>query len=313
MINNIEAPILLIVFNRPEITKTVFDRIKKIKPQRLYIAADGPRSNVEGEREVCDATRKITEDIDWKCKVKRLYRKKNLGCGKAVSNAINWLFRSEEYGIIIEDDCLIEVSFYQFACSMISKYMDDRKVMHISGDNFYRAKLQNKNKYYLSMFPHVWGWATWKRAWEDYDYDMNTWKNKNLIQKIKYINGGFWDKLYWTAKFDSVAYKITNTWDYQWVFSVMKNSGLAVVPGVNLVSNIGFGGNSTHTSDANYYLSNLKSSTISENIKISSSMESNKLDKYERDRIFRVRSINTIIHFAYFSLFCMLYNTIYKR
>lgn len=303
-----KTPILLIIFNRPKTTKIIFNEIRTQKPLHLFIAADGPRTFKDGEELLCKKAREVTENIDWKCKVHRLYRKNNLGCGKAVSGAINWFFDNVENGIVLEDDCLPNKTFYSFASKMLEKYKNEINIMHISGDNFLKEQDQDKDIHLSSNYPHVWGWATWKNRWKKYDYKIREWRKKSIFSKLGSINGDIWNKIYWTAKFDSVGYRITNTWDYQWVYCVMKNKGLAIVPGVNLVSNIGFGENSTHTGDSSYYLANLKTSEINSKTTLASHSNVQKLDKFEQDQIFKVRSITTLMHFAYFSIFCMIYN-----
>jgi hypothetical protein len=306
------TPILFIIFNRPETTSAVFNKIKELKPKDLFIAADGPRKDKIGEFELCEATRKITESIDWKCNVRRLYRKNNLGCGKAVSGAINWFFKNVDCGIILEDDCLPNDSFYSFASNLLDKYKDDVEIMHISGNNFLNNQMHLDNVYYVSSYPHVWGWATWKRAWDRYDYEIRDWKNKSLCYKIKSVKGDIWNKLFWVSKFDSVNYKVTDTWDYQWVFCVMKYNGLSLFSGTNLVSNIGFGVKSTHTSGNNNRYSNLKTSSLLNKISLSSKRKG-QIDLIEEREVFRTKSLTTLIHFAYFSIFCMLYNKLYKK
>ncbi len=308
----IEAPILFIIFNRPRTTEIVFERIKKLQPKVLYIAADGPRTNNDKDVQLCTEARRITENINWKCKVKRLYRVSNLGCGKAVSGAISWFFKNVTAGVIIEDDCLFDESFYRFTCKMLDKFKDDTTVMHISGDNFLSKNMLDSSVYYFSKYVHVWGWATWRYSWNKYDYHMKNWNNKNLLQKINFIEGSLWEKLYWTSKFDSVSYKITDTWDYQWIYTVMENKGRAIVPGTNLVSNIGFGNEASHTSGVNHYMSELKTKSMDAKIHLSDPKDNTKLDEYESKKVFKFKSISTILYFGYFSIFCMIYNKFRK-
>lgn len=307
-----DTPVLFIIFNRPNTTEKVFETIRKIKPTKLFIAADGPRIGKRFENEICKKTRTITEKIDWECEVKRLYRPSNLGCGVAVSGAIDWFFKHVDSGIILEDDCLANDDFFRFASQMLKENKDNNKIMHISGDNFMDSQKQRNDVYFLSKYVHVWGWATWKRAWNKYDYDMKDWGKKNLIVKYNTIDGDLWDKLFWLSKFDGVAYKIINTWDYQWIYSVMKDNGSALVPGTNLVSNIGFGTNSTHTNNSNYFMSNNKTFNLKEKIALGNNKMNNLLNRYEEDVVFKTRSLNTLLHFAYFSIFGLIYNRLTK-
>ncbi len=303
-----DVPILLIIFNRPETTREVFEKIRIIKPKVLYIAADGPRKNRESDTIKCNEAREVTEKIDWKCHIKRLYRKDNLGCGRAVSGALNWFFKNVENGIILEDDCLADESFFEFSETMLQKYKKYADVMHISGDNFFDQSQKNKNSYLMSSYPHVWGWATWRRAWNKYDFKIKKWSGKNLIQKIKSIRGNLWNKFYWTAMFDSVLYKANDTWDFQWVYAMMENNGLSIFPGVNLVTNIGFGASSTHTSSATSYLANLKRFSLNDDVSLNNRMNVHQVDLLEQKSVFKVKSLKTIIYFLYFSIICKLIN-----
>lgn len=242
-----QTPILFIVFNRPDTSKRVFEAIRKIKPAKLYIAADGPRSHKEGEAELCEATRKVTENIDWPCEVKRKYSNQNLGCKRGVSSAINWYFDNVELGIILEDDCLPDPSFFTFCQELLEKYKNVDHVKMISGDNFQFGKKYGDASYYFSNFPHIWGWATWRRVWNEYDIEM---KNYPEFKKNNKISQIFKDKKiqkYWLNLFDKLYENKIDTWDGQLVYSIYDNNGLSILPNVNLITNIGFGGNATHT------------------------------------------------------------------
>jgi len=292
------TPILFCIFNRPNVTKKTFAMIAKMKPKFLYIAADGPRQEVMGENKLCLETRNITEKITWKCKVYRLNREKNLGCGRAMSGAIDWFFNNVDKGIILEDDCLPNPSFFKFAEEMLNRYESDSTIMHISGDNFL-GKDDSKLAPLFSKYPHVWGWGTWKRAWAKYDYNMDDWNRNNIYRKILSIHGGLLNKLYWTAKFDSVAYRITNTWDYQWIYANFNNNGKSVFPSINLVKNIGFGVDSTHTKNESKKTKFVYKSNTNESI-----------NNFEENHVFNVNYWKTIINFLYFSIFGMIYSRI---
>lgn len=245
----LETAVLLVIFNRPETTQHVFEAIRTAKPPRLYIAADGPRANKMGEAEKCAEARKIVDKVDWECEVKTLFREDNLNCGIGPSSAFTWFFEHEEEGIILEDDCLPSQSFFWYCQNLLQRYRDDNRVMHIGGNNFLQGWQNDPDySYYFSRSGHIWGWATWRRAWKMFDYDMN------LYDKIKannYFTHYFLnplEKIYRLRKFDQT---ITSTrvdwWDYQWDFARYANSGLAIVPKNNLVKNLGFGQDATHT------------------------------------------------------------------
>jgi hypothetical protein len=242
-----DAPILFLIFNRPDTTRQVFEAIKAARPTRLFIAADGPRTHVPGEKEKCDEARKITENIDWPCEVKRLYSETNKGCKINVSSAIDWFFSHVEEGIILEDDCLPDPTFFPFCQKLLEKYRHEKSVMMISGDNMQFGKRFDDASYYFSNFPHIWGWATWKRAWDAYDVNMATYPE---FKKNDGIANIFKDKkmqTYWLNLFDMLYAGKIDTWDGQWVYAIYKERGLTILPSVNLVTNLGFDQNATHT------------------------------------------------------------------
>ncbi len=252
------TPVLFLVFNRPDTTEKVFAQIRKIQPTFLYIAADGPRTNKPGEKEICEEVRNLVlENIDWHCEVKTLFRDKNLGCGRAVSQAITWFFEHVEEGIILEDDTVPSLCFFNFCNILLDRYRDNSEVMIISGNNFQNGINRGDGSYYFTKYVHIWGWATWKRTWDLYDFKIQKWKNlKNKNCAHLFINKE--EKNYWINIFDKMYEHQIDTWDYQLFFLTLTNQGLNIVPNINLVSNIGFNESSTHTKDHNHPLANLK-------------------------------------------------------
>jgi hypothetical protein len=245
--NKMETPILFLIFNRPDTTQRVFDAIKQKKPKYLYVAADGPRKNKIGEDIKCMHTRNILKQIDWDCELKTLYRENNLGCGIAVSSAISWFFNNVESGIILEDDCLPDPSFFEYCKILLEFYKDDEEVMFISGNNFQNNIKRTEASYYFSKYSHIWGWASWRRAWNYYDYDMKTYPDFIKNNKLNSIFTNWLQKIE-TKKTLSRAYrKYYNTWDYQWSYAIWDHNGICIIPNTNLVSNIGFDERGTHT------------------------------------------------------------------
>ncbi len=282
-------PILFLIFNRPDVTKKVFEAIRKAKPRQLFIGADGYRSSKKGEKELCEQTRKIIEKVDWKCEVKTLFQKKNLGCRKGVSTAINWFFKHIEYGIILEDDCLPNKSFFKFQKEMLEKYKDDSRIMMVSGNNFQNDIKHGKASYYFSRLAHIWGWGTWRRAWKLYDAEMETFEK---FKKEKHIENIWEDKEVqktWMKTFQAVADNKIDTWDYQWAFTIMKNNGLSIMPNVNLISNIGFGEGATHTTSVESQLANMKVSSLGKIIHPEFILANKKADLYTHINIIRVK------------------------
>lgn len=258
-----KTPILLLIFNRPDLTKSIFNIISSLKPEILFISADGPRQNVIGEEDQCNKSRAIVQKINWDCQVKFLLHENNLGCKKAVSTAINWFFDHVDRGIILEDDCLPDESFFVFCTDLLEKFKDDLRVGHISGNNFLAEKLKTKDSYYFSNIPHVWGWATWRRAWKNYDVHMKRWpevKNSGLFDTFFLKN--IFQKLYWNRIFQLCYENKIDTWDFQWVFCCLLYKQLSINPNLNLVKNLGFDERATHTKSKNE-LMNLAAEQIS--------------------------------------------------
>jgi hypothetical protein len=246
--NSLQTPVLMLVFNRPDTTQAVFNVIREVKPTKLYIASDGPR-NQEDQYKI-KQVRGVLSQVDWDCEVYTLFRETNLGCGPAVSQAITWFFEHEEMGIILEDDCLPDSSFFPFCERMLNFYKDDTKVWHIAGSNFISKKLNSDpdkwqvNSYYFSMFNNIWGWAGWRNRWNKYRFNIESY---NLHQSLQYYTLDKRVETYFTKRQKQVLNKRINTWDYQYTFSMWENKGCAIIPTVNLISNIGFDVNATNT------------------------------------------------------------------
>lgn len=253
-----KSSVLFLIFNRPDVTAVVFEQIRKVKPARLYIAADGPRADKENEQTLCREARAISTKVDWDCEVKTLFRDENLGCKYAVSSGISWFFENEAEGIVLEDDCLPSEDFFIFCDAMLERYRHDSRIRHIGGSNFQQGKPWGTDSYYFSNLTHVWGWASWRRAWKDYDVELSNYKSTDAIQHFKNV---FADDIVsdsWTNIFSKLKANGYNTWDYQWAITNFFNHGLSIIPNVNLISNIGFGANATHTQNFNDQFSNIK-------------------------------------------------------
>jgi hypothetical protein len=244
----LNTAVLFLVFNRLETTKQVFETIRLAKPPRLYIAADGARADREDESEKVEAVRRhILQAIDWECEVKTLFRDTNLGCKYAVSGGITWFFESEEQGIILEDDCLPSQSFFWFCENMLERYKVDQRIFLVSGYNKQKEWKAEKNSFFFSNFGGIWGWASWKRAWDNYDIEMRD--IDRFIEENHFVNllGKKLGLLRQNAIYDNIKVHNVNTWDYQWGYSRHKNNALSCVPSKSLIENIGFGDDATHT------------------------------------------------------------------
>ncbi|ELP5730591.1 hypothetical protein QTV44_003878 [Vibrio vulnificus] len=247
----LNTAVLFLVFNRLDTTKQVFEAIRKAKPPRLYIAADGARENKEGEAEKVQAVRDfILQSIDWECDVKTLFRDKNIGCKYAVSGAITWFFDNEEQGIILEDDCLPSQSFFWYCEELLQKYKDDDRIFLVSGDSRGAESFGMEEDYGFCKYSLIWGWASWARAWKRYDPELEDWPSKRHILPKK-VSRHKATARFWSATFEKLHNKEIDTWDYQFCYLLLKNEGKCIVPKVNLISNIGFGFDATHTFDSN--------------------------------------------------------------
>ncbi|MEN3015363.1 MAG: hypothetical protein ABDH21_04845 [bacterium] len=246
-------PVLFLVFKRPDTTKQVFEMIRQARPPRLYIGADGPRDWVEGEKQKVQAVREyIMSNIDWDCQVKTLFREKNLGCGKAVSEAITWFFENEEMGIILEDDTVPSLSFFWFCEELLNKYRDNHQIWHIAGYSIQTDLIEYS--YRFSRLVPIWGWASWRRAWKHYDYSMSKF-DKNEKDIYEYFGRYKPDVL---KTFEEVR----DTWDIQWAFTCVYNRAITIIPKRSLVKNIGFGKESTHTKKADSINASINSNDI---------------------------------------------------
>ncbi len=287
---NLKTPVLFLVFNRPEPTQKVFEQIRLAKPQQLFIAADGPRAGKEGEAAKCEAVKQIVSQIDWECDVQTLFREENLGCKQAVSSAINWFFEQVEAGIILEDDCLPNQSFFSYAQTLLEKYRNDDRIMIISGDNFQAGLKRGNASYYFSRYPHIWGWATWRRAWQKYDITMSgfpTFKNQNQIENL-FTSAA--EQNFWMHNFEEVFQNKVDTWDFQWVYAIYSHDGLCIMPNVNLISNIGFNHEATHTKTGDVATANLPTSNIGELQHPEFVLRDVAADDYSAEHVFHARN-----------------------
>lgn len=246
-----DSAVLFLIFNRPDTTHRVFQAIRAAAPPRLYVAADGPRSdsNQKADQELCKLARSIATAVDWPCEIQTLFRSENLGCRVAVSTAIDWFFEHEDEGIILEDDCLPDSSWFPFADEMLLRFRDDTRIMCISASHFHGKNHRPPHSYFFSRYNHCWGWASWRRAWKHYDKDMKAWPLLRNTEWLRTIGMG--SRLfnhYWLQTFDKAheGNKV-DSWAYRWTFSCWSHGGLTVLPARNLVVNIGFGSDATHT------------------------------------------------------------------
>ena len=260
--SQIKAPVLFLIFNRPDCTKLVFETIRKYRPRRLYISSDGPRKKYGiKEKQQVEIVRNIATAVDWPCRVKKLFHVNNLGCGPAIKKAIDWFFKNEKKGIILEDDTIPTKYFYSFCEELLKKYENDNRIGMIAGtnDTGYKAQVDS---YVFSKKYNTWGWATWRRAWLNMDFSMK-WKNnsKNCSNILKNISHSKSAMNNWKAAISHIDKNLVSAWDWQWFFSLASQNQLCITPCVNLIENVGFGESATHTKEKHKYIN--KESKIS--------------------------------------------------
>ncbi len=251
------TPVLFIVFNRPDTTARVLEQIRKAAPKQLFIAADGPRPDKSSDEEKIREVRRIVSQVDWDCEVRTLFREENLGCGPAVSQAISWFFSEVTYGIILEDDTLPDLSFFRYCETLLKLYENNHQVMHISGTSFTQKSHSSPDAYYCSIYPNIWGWASWARAWKNYNFELDKLGSFDEVLANGNVRMSREEVMLWKKCFENLKYNVNFTWDYQWFFSLWNSGGICITPTTNMVTNIGFGLDSTHTEDAGWKIANI--------------------------------------------------------
>jgi hypothetical protein len=242
-------PVLLIMFNRPDLARRVLESIRAARPTRLYLAVDGPRVGNENDVEGTTACRGLESLVDWECQVQVLYQTDNLGCRRGVESAISWFFEHEEFGIILEDDCLPAVGFFNFCGELLERYSSDTRVMSIGGFGEVDEELFKSVSYEFTVYNLIWGWATWRRAWR-----LNCLTSDRLNEGLEspWLESFLGEPnavKYWRRQMGGAIRGEVDTWDYQWRLSIWMNNGLSITPSRNLVKNIGFDERATHTVD----------------------------------------------------------------
>lgn len=272
----LQTPVAFFIFNRPQITQRVFAEIARARPRRLLVIADGPRTSAEAP--LCQATRQIIQHVDWDCELLTDLAEHNLGCKQRMFSGLNWVFAQCAEAIVLEDDCLPNLSFFSFCEELLERYRNEPRVFAISGNNFLPPKMQQRMResYYFSYSPLTWGWAAWRRTWQLFDFAIKRWPELRetdwLARRLSHPRF----KPYWEKIFDETYRGETNAWDFQFTFAGWLHESLSIVPRVNLVSNIGFGAEATHTFDPNSHLANRPAAELSRPLKHPRRIERNR-------------------------------------
>ena len=252
-----QTPVALIIFNRPETTAKVFAEIRLARPSKLFVIADAPRVNRPSDVEKCAAARSVIKKVDWDCEVLTDFAEQNLGCQKRISSGLDWVFSQSEEAIIFEDDCVPHPSFFRFCEELLDRYRDDQRVMHIAGTNYQFGQQRFPYSYYFSRYNHCTGWATWRRAWQHFDLEMKLWPE---IRDRGLLNDLFQDArsaAYWRRSFQLVYERRIDSWAYCWTLACWARSGLTILPNVNLICNIGFDADGSHTKNRRSRFANI--------------------------------------------------------
>lgn len=243
---------LLMGFNRPDTTARVFEAIRSARPKKVYVSLDAPRPDVASDRSRCAAVRDVIQ-VDWPCSVQLRVGAEHLGCRDGVCAALDWFFEYEESGIIVEDDCVPNASFWKFCTEMLNKYKDDNRVATISGSNYEFGHSSREASYYFSRQIYVWGWATWRRVWHSVDRSLSHWDQLRDSGWLRDLLSSSASERFWSRNFDAAQRRQIDAWSYYMVYSAWTHGQMSVVPSRNLTSNIGFGPDAVHTRRSTRY------------------------------------------------------------
>jgi len=288
LMTDFETPVLLLIFNRPRKTQYLIDALEKVRPKHIFIMADGPRKTVLTDQQDCKSARDIATHIPWECEVHTNFLEDNIGCDQAVPLGIDWFFENVEEGIILEDDCIPDPTFFSFCEELLEHYRSNKRVMHISGNNFQNGQTYGDGSYYFSLYSHSWGWATWKRAWTKFHPAVSNLVNYKKENRVATLPLSAPAQKFWMKQ-----YLYRQNWDSLWQYTIWYENGASILPNKNLVTNIGFDNEATHTRHDDT-LANLHANAIAE-IHHPSSLEINKeADNNIFDKIFHVSFLKKV-------------------
>lgn len=297
----LNTPILLLIFNRPETTALVFEQIRAIKPKRLYVGADGPRLNNRSDSENCERARQIATSVDWDCDVKTLFRKENLGCGIAVTTAIDWYFEQEENGIVLEDDTVPNLSFFRYCEEQLERHKNNSDIGIISGNNVVNHiwPVQIKDDFLYSGYTPIWGWASTRKNWQTFDYSLKSLDKNKLQNSLSKFFSNEEIVSHWMRIYKIYLDNGYNNWDFRFFLNQVYKNKLHIIPKTNLVKNIGFGENSTHTSSKENILNNLETFDFKPRSPAKKIIQNKKHDLILSEYAYGIQIERGVLHRAY--------------
>lgn len=255
---NEQDSVLLVIFNRPEKTHRVIDALRQVKPARLFVAADAPRFDHPEDKEKCCLARQVATDVDWPCDVKTRFLNDNVGCDSSVASAIGWFFEHVEYGVIFEDDCVPHPHFFPFCAELFDRYAADERIMQISGLAPYTARNHPYDYHFSGRFRCGGGWGTWQRAWKYFTFSLKQYDEGEVLEMLRPYYADYAQRRLQYMKFCQFKKGTFNNWDFLWNMACYSQNGLSIVPEKNLITNIGFGEDATHTQKVEPIFANLE-------------------------------------------------------
>jgi len=277
-----DVPVLLIPFRRPDKIKRLIEALALVQPKHIYILGDGPRPDNPKEAVLVAEARRIATDISWPCTIHTHFKETNVGLTPNVVEGIDWFFSQVEMGIIFEDDCIPDPSFFTFCAELLERYKDDTRIMHISGNNFQNGVTHGDGSYYFSHYSHNWGWATWRRAWNHYHTAVAHFAEYDRTGRINELPLSSRAKKFWMKLLRNTA-----IWDSRWLYTIWYMRGVCILPNQNLVSNIGFDAEATHTTEISA-LANIENKPLTKIIHPSSTSIATAADEHTFQTFFYV-------------------------
>jgi len=264
--SHMSAPIVLIIFNRPQLTQLVFEQICMQKPEVLYVISDGPRPNVSSDDSAVFDSRSVTQNITWTCDVRRIYSAANLGCRNRVVSGLNQVFTEVPNAIVLEDDCIPHQDFFRFANELLNLYESQEQVFSIGGNMWEFPDQEGEESYFASKYFSCWGWATWADRWNKVDHDFESWKQPDSVHILEGATDTPMEFIYWKRFYDMTftgEIGAEHAWDLVTQWSMWRDQQLSLRPNTNLVQNLGLGhSDATHTKTMSPAISGRKPSPL---------------------------------------------------